>query len=94
MRMAISSCRPGLVLNMRWDGDRCFVMYGFVKQAQPCHSSPVLQRLPTKTVQGMRDTAFFSAVRFCDKSGSTSLYAFEPSLSGNSCMDPRQRCHT
>ena len=23
------------MLNMGWDGDRCFVMYGFVKQADP-----------------------------------------------------------
>ena len=64
------------MLNMGWDGYRCLVMYGFVKQAQPYHSSPALQRLPIKTVQGTRDTAFLSAVRPCNKSGSTSL--FEP----------------
>ena len=59
------------MLNMGWDGDRCFVMYGFVKRAQPCHSSPVLRRgLPIKTVQGTRDRAFLMAVRTCDKSGS------------------------
>ena len=72
------------MLNMGWHGDRCFVMYSFVKQAKPCHSSVVLQRLSIKTVQGTRDTAFLSAVRSCDKSGSTSLYY----------MDPRKRCHT
>ena len=66
------------MLNMGWSGDLCFVMYSFVKQAQPSNSSPVLQRLPVKTVQGMRDTAFPSAVCPCDKSGSTPLCAFEP----------------
>ena len=64
------------MLNMGWTGDRCFVMYGFVKQAQPCNSSPVLQRLPVKEVQGMHDTAFLSAVSPCDKSGSMPPYAF------------------
>ena len=45
-----------------------------MKQAQPSNSSPVLQRLPVKTVQGICDKAFVSAVRPCDKLDITSLY--------------------
>ena len=51
---------------MGWNGDCSFVMYGFVKQGQPCNLFHMLLRLPVKTVQGMHDTAFPSVVRPCD----------------------------
>ena len=40
-QMGISSCEAGLVLNMGWNGDHHFVVYGFVNQANPCNLSPL-----------------------------------------------------